>query len=64
MKPKPINTLDTTLQSKKMSIETPIGKIESDSGNHLIDIGSIIFVIGILYIGKKLVDKKIDNFRL
>ena len=64
MKPKPINTLDTTLQSKKMSIETPIGKIESDSGNHLIDIGSIIFVIGILYIGKKLVDKTIDNFRL
>ena len=64
MKPKPINTLDTTLQSKKMSIETPIGKIESDSGNQLIDIGSIIFVIGILYIGKKLVDKKIDNFRL
>ena len=33
MKPKPINTLDTTLQSKKMSIETPIGKLESDSGN-------------------------------
>ena len=34
MKPKPINTLDTTLQSKKMSLETPIGTIESDSGNH------------------------------
>ena len=62
MKPKPINTLDTTLRdgtltSKKMSIETPLGKIESDSGNHYIDVLSIIFVIGVLYIGKKLVGK-------
>ena len=59
MKPKPINTLDTTLQSKKMSVETPIGSFESDSGNHYIDVLSIIFVIGILYIGKKIVDKVI-----
>ena len=48
---------DTTLQSKKMSIETPIGKLESDSGNHFIDIISVVGVIAILYIGKKLVDK-------
>ena len=64
LKPKPINTLDTTLQSKKMSIETPIGKIESDSGNHYLDILSIIVVIGVMYAGKKIIDKKIDNFRL
>ena len=57
MKPTPINTLDTTLQSKKVSIETPIGKIESDSGNHYLDIISIIVVIAALYTGKKLVDK-------
>ena len=57
MKPKPINKPDTTLQSKKMSIETPIGTIESDSGNHYIDVISIIGVIAVLYIGKKLVDK-------
>ena len=57
MKPRPINTLDTTLQSKKVSIETPIGKIESDSGNHYLDIISIIVVIAALYTGKKLVDK-------
>ena len=50
---------DTTLQSKKMSLETPIGKIESDSGNHLIDIGSIIVVILILYTCKKLIDRKL-----
>ena len=64
MKPKPINTLDTTLQSKKMSIETPIGKIESDSGNHYIDILSIIFVIAVLYVGKKYLDQIIEKFRL
>jgi hypothetical protein len=63
MKPKSIRReeilADTTLQSKKMSLETPIGTIESDSGNHYLDIFSIILVIGILYIGKKLVDKYI-----
>ena len=59
MKPKPINTLDTTLQSKKMSLETPIGTIESDSGNHYLDLLSIIVVIAVLYVGTKLVDKYI-----
>ncbi len=59
MKPKPIKQFppDTTLISKKMSIETPLGKIESDSGSHYLDIASIIFVIMVLYIGKKLIDK-------
>ena len=64
LKPKPINTLDTTLQSKKMSIDTPIGKIESDSGNHLYDVFSIIFVIAVLYVGKKYLDQIIEKFRL
>jgi 4-aminobutyrate aminotransferase-like enzyme len=59
MKPKHIG-LDTTLTAKKMSIETPIGiTIESDSGNHYLDLLSIIVVIGVLYVGKKLIDKKI-----
>ena len=60
MKPKPINikpVQQDTLQSKKMSVETPIGKLESDSGNHFIDIISVVGVISILYIGKKLVNK-------
>ena len=61
MKPKPIRQMnpDTTLQSKKMSIETPIGKLESDSGNHYLDIISIIVVIGVMYAGKKIKDKVI-----
>ena len=57
MKPKPIMAKQDTLQSKKMSIETPVRKLESDSGNHLIDVTSIIIVIGLIYIGKKLIDK-------
>ena len=59
MKPKPIMAMQDTLQSKKMSIETPIGKLESDSGNHLIDVTSIVLVIVLLYVSKKLVDKYI-----
>jgi len=59
MKPKPIMARQDTLESKKMSIETPMGTLESDSGNHYIDVLSITFVIGALYIGKKIVDKYI-----
>ena len=59
MKPKPIMAMQDTLQSKKMSIETPIGKLESASGNHLIDVTSLVLVIVLLYVGKKLVDKYI-----
>ena len=69
MKPRSIRNeeagiVDTTLQSKKMSLETPLGTIESDSGNHYLDVASVIFVIAVLYIGKKLIDKKIKDFRL
>ena len=29
----------------RISIETPYGTIESDSGNHFIDIGTIVLII-------------------
>ena len=29
----------------KISIDTPYGTIESDSGNHLVDIGTVVFII-------------------
>tara|TARA_Y100000310_G_scaffold34446_1_gene32619 strand:+ start:94 stop:318 length:225 start_codon:yes stop_codon:yes gene_type:complete len=74
MKPKPILVKDSAQQDtiiteqppmyKKMSIETPMGKLESDSGNHFIDIISVIGVIAVLYIGKKFIDKKIEDFKL
>ena len=39
--------------TKRIKLETPIGSIESDSGNHLIDIASIVFIIICVVITKK-----------
>ena len=44
-------------EPKSFKVETPIGSLESDSGNHIIDVLSIILVVVVLYYGKKLVDK-------
>ena len=40
-----------------MRIETPIGAIESDSGNHLVDVGSVLGVVVVLFILKKVISK-------
>ena len=44
--------IDSTKVNKPMQfkIETPIGSIESDSGNHLVDMGSVclILIVGIV----------------
>ena len=42
---------------KKMRIETPIGSLESDSGSHLIDVGSIFILAVSLYLLKRIIDK-------
>ncbi len=63
MKPKHIG-LDTTLTAKKIKVETPFGSLESDSGNHFIDIISVIIIIAVLYTGKKILDRCIKDFRL
>ena len=42
-----------TLQGKKVRIETPMGNIESDSGNHLVDVGTIILIMGVFFVMKK-----------
>ena len=44
-------------QTKKMTIVTPMGSLESDSGNHLMDVFSIVFIIVILYSLKKVISK-------
>ena len=51
MKPKPI--MQDTLVSKKVRIETPIGNIESDSGNHLVDVSTVIIVMLIFFLMRK-----------
>ena len=45
---------------REFVIETPVGSIKSDSGNHFVDVMSVIVVIAILFIGKVIV-KKIIN---
>ena len=46
-----------TKQTKKMTIVTPMGSIESDSGNHFVDVLTILgFVVAIILI-KKIISK-------
>ena len=40
-------------KTESVKIETPIGSIESDSGNHLIDIVTVVFAISFYLIIKK-----------
>ena len=45
--------------TQRMKIETPIGSIESDSGNHYLDILSVLGVIVAIMILKKVISKYI-----
>ena len=38
-------------------VETPMGVLESDSGNHIVDIISVVAVIGILYLAKRMLGR-------
>tara|TARA_Y100001963_G_scaffold126671_1_gene179417 strand:+ start:14094 stop:14237 length:144 start_codon:yes stop_codon:yes gene_type:complete len=37
-------------EPKSFKLETPIGAIESDSGNHLVDVATVLFVFIIFYL--------------
>ena len=50
--PEDINSTDS-LVSKKVRIETPLGNIESDSGNHLVDVGTVILILLIFFVMSK-----------
>ena len=51
--------IDSTQVNKPMQfkIETPIGSVESDSGNHTIDVLSVISIIAIMYVLQKFMRK-------
>ena len=51
------DSIPVTNTMKRLKIETPLGSIESDSGNHWIDVATIVGVVLVLYVGKKLIDK-------
>ena len=44
-------------KTQKVRIETPIGSIESDSGNHLMDIGTVLLLAIVLYLVIKFIKK-------
>ena len=41
-------------EPKKIKIDTPIGSIESDSGNHFVDIASVMLIIICVLMFKKI----------
>jgi len=45
-------------KTKKVRIETPMGTIESDSGNHLVDIGTVLLLAVSLYLIIKFIKKR------
>ena len=45
-------------KTKKVRIETPIGAIESDSGNHLVDVGTILVLTIALYFVVNFIKKR------
>ena len=40
---------------QRVKIETPIGSIESDSGNHFVDIASVMLIIICVIMFKKII---------
>ena len=45
-------------KTQKVRIETPIGAIESDSGNHLVDIGTVLLLTFFLYLVVQFIKKR------
>jgi len=45
------------MEDREFRIETPVGSITSDSGNHFVDIISVVGVIILLYVCKKIIGK-------
>ena len=41
-------------ETKRVKIETPIGSIESDSGNHFVDIASVMLIFLCVLMFKKI----------
>ena len=49
-------------KTERFKIETPIGSVESDSGNHMVDVASVVIVVMGFYLGFKLFRKWIKKF--
>ncbi len=51
------------MEDREFRIETPVGTIASDSGNHFVDVLSVIVVICVLYVGKVVMKKIIRRIK-
>ena len=49
------------INEREFVIESPIGSIKSDSGNHTLDVVSVVGVVAILWVGKIIIKKVIDK---
>ena len=45
------------MEEREFTIETPVGSISSDSGNHFVDVVTVLGVIFLLFIFKKIAKK-------
>ena len=44
-------------QTKQFKIQTPVGSVESDSGNHIVDVITVLAAILLVFVGKKIMEK-------
>ena len=44
-------------KTKQFKIQTPVGSVESDSGNHFLDLFSIVFIVTFVLVVKKMVNR-------
>ena len=46
--------INTKNEVRKIKIETPIGSVESDSGNHLVDVVTVVGIILVFFVFKRI----------
>ena len=49
------------IEEREFTIETPMGSVSSDSGNHLVDVISVVGIVLILYAAIKVIERVIKK---
>ena len=48
---------------RQFEIHTPIGSVVSDSGNHMVDVLTVVVVIGLLFVFKVVMKELVEKIR-